>query len=69
MGGEALTPHKKQAKPVPYGVSPRKPRQGSFAPGLNTKQAKPVPHSPDYLLKKGQLTPAPTINQWFLRII
>ena len=47
MGGEALTPHKKQAKPVPYGVGPRKPRQGSFAPGLNTKQAKPVPHSPD----------------------
>ena len=47
MGGEALTPHKKQAKPVPYGVGPRKPRQVSFAPGLNTKQAKPVPHSPD----------------------
>ena len=48
MGGEALTPHKKQAKPVPYGVSPLKPRQGSFAPGLNTKQAKPVPLSPDH---------------------
>jgi hypothetical protein len=24
MGGEALTPHKKQAKPVPDGVSPPK---------------------------------------------
>ena len=28
MGGEALTPHKKQAKPVPYGVGSRKPRRG-----------------------------------------
>ena len=52
MGGEALTPHKKQAKPVPYGVSPRKPRRGSEAPGLNMKQAKPVPYSPGYLTVK-----------------
>ena len=57
MGGEALTPHKKQAKPVPYGVSPRKPRQGSEAPGLNTKQAKPVPHSPDNRMKKDSMLP------------
>ena len=28
--GEALTPHKKQAKPVPYGVSPRKPPKLHF---------------------------------------